>query len=252
MGFYLKCAVAKVEGEDAARVETAMRALFPAFVTVRRFTAPFAGVIAAYDYQKAEEAVPDDDDDAYEEACGAIDNRMPQLSHELGALPVAFVWVDCFGGTCMYNGFVMRDGVKIHTEDGSSSAHVRLFMHLGVEDAQWYFPPFSRGFMETGVGADDNRLPVTFHVHARWDESFRLAAIRASMLPPPWKVTILTERDCVVTYGEQFVASINTVDDHVELRGKSFADLTLTKTLAGELADDDIALDIKDADGKPL
>jgi hypothetical protein len=260
MGFHLKCALAKVAGDEAAQVVAAMRALFPPFVMVRHFTTPFEGVIAAYDDVKQHEIFQADfaahgfvdEDAAEEESAGAIDNRLPQLSHELGALPLAYVWVDCFGGTCMFQGHVMRDGMIVHSESRSSSAHVRLFMHLGVEEPQWHFPPFTRGFMQTGVGSGDDRLPITFFVHARWDEPFRLAAMRASMLPPPWKITIMTERDCIVVYGEQFVASINTVDDHVELRGKSFADLTLTKTLAGELADDDIALDIKDADGKPV
>lgn len=240
MGFYLRCAIARVDNDaEAERVVTAMTTVYPPFVTVRRFSSPFTGVIAAHDPSERE------DDLAW-----VIDEKLPQISHELGALPVAFVDVDCFGGTCMYGGHVMRDGAMVAHEPRSTSAHVRLFAHLGVDDPQWQFAPFSRGFLDTGIGAD--RLPVTFHVHARWDEPFRLAAIRATMLPSPWKVTMMTERDCVVVYGEQFVASINTIEDHVELNGKSFADLTLTKTLAGELADDDIALELKDADGKPL
>jgi hypothetical protein len=261
MGFYLRCAITKVDDDAVADAIAAhMTGLFPSFVTVRRFAAPFAGVIAGYDYNRTHEDIVarfaahgyPDEDAASEDAYGAIDNRMPQLSSAFAARPFAYVNVDCFGGTCMYDGYVVKDGEVLHSEPFSSASHVRLFEYLGVRDAQWHFAPFTRGFMETGEAAADARLPTTFYVQARWDESFRLAAIRATMLPPPWKVTLMTERDCVVTYGDQFVASLNTVDDHVELRGQSYTDLTHTRTLAGELADDDVALELKDPDGKLL
>jgi hypothetical protein len=261
MGFYLRCAIAKVDDDALAdKIAAQMTSLFPPFVKVRRFASPFAGVIAGYDYTKTHEDIVEnfaahgypDEDAAYEDAYEGVDNRMRQLSSAFAALPFAYVNVDCFGGTCMYDGYVVKDGEVLHSEPFSSAAHVRLFEYLGVRDAQWHFAPFTRGFMETGEAAPEVRLPTTFYVHARWDEPFRLAAMRASMLPAPWKVTIMTERDCVVIYGDQFAASLNTVDDHVELRGQSYTDLVHTKTLAGELADDDVALDIKDADGKPL
>jgi hypothetical protein len=62
----------------------------------------------------------------------------------------------------------------------------------------------------------------------------------------------MTEATCVIVHGDQFVASLNAVEDQVRLDAESFVDLTLTKTLAHELTNDDVALEIKDPDGKPL
>ena len=261
MGFHLRCAIAKVDDDSVADhfVEFAT-ALYPSFVRVRRFDAPFAGVIAAYDPQAAHDLVHDnwevlgyaDENAAIDDIEEAIESRIAHLSHEFPDTPIAFVDVDCFGGTCMYRGYVVNDGLQTYAEPASANAHVRLFEHMGVKDPQWHFPPFTRGFMDSGVASDLSRLPATYYVHAHWDEPFRLAAMRASMLPKPWQVTIMTETSCVVVHGEQFHASLNAVDDHVRLDARSFVELTLTKTLAHELTNDDVALELEDADGKPL
>lgn len=261
MGFYLRCAIAKVDDDTLAdRIVATAADVFPPFVRARRFTAPFHGVIAAYDPVATSEHIVDDfaahgypdEDTATEDVEGAVANHLGELSLAFPAVAFAYVDVDCFGGTCRYDGYVVQDGVRTHVEPGASDAHVRLFAHLGVPHPAWHFAPFTRGFMESGVASVEPRLPPTYYVHARWPEPLRLAAMRASMLPPPWKVTLLTEQSCIVEYGDKFIASLTAVEDQVELRAKSFVDLVLTKTLAYELADDDVALELKDPDGKPL
>jgi hypothetical protein len=235
MGFYLRCALARAEdATERARIEAAMTAAYPSFVMVRPFSSPFSGVIAGHDPDDAEE------DDAW-----IIEDRLRELSVVLGDRPLAYVMVDCFGGTCRYDGHVVRNGVVVHSEPSSSRAHVRLFVHLGVVDPPWHFPPFTRGFMTTGVAGTALRLPVTFHVQARWLEAFRLAVLRARVLPPPWRITIETVRDCVLVHDEQLVASINTVDDQVELRAHSYVDLARTRALALELVPEGVELAIK-------
>src|SRR5262245_38635010 len=113
MGFYLRCAIAKVDDAALAdRISTVARELFPAFVRVRRFESPFAGVIAAYDPHQVHEDIVHawerygytDEDAAYEDAEEAIHGRMADLSHEFPRVPFAYVDVDCFGGTCRYHG----------------------------------------------------------------------------------------------------------------------------------------------------
>jgi hypothetical protein len=56
----------------------------------------------------------------------------------------------------------------------------------------------------------------------------------------------------VIVHGEAFAASLHRVDDQVEMRGKSFVDLLLTKTLAHEIASDDVALELRDPDGNAV
>lgn len=261
MGFYLRCAIAHVDDDARAeRILATAAGVFPSFVRARRFTAPFRGVIAAYDPVATSEQIVEhfaahgfpDEDAATEAVEGAIWDHLAELSLAYPGLPFAYVDVDCFGGTCRYSGEIVQDGAFTHVEPTSADAHVRLFAKLGVPDPQWYFPPFTRGYMESGVAADEPRAPVTYYVHARWDEPLRLAAIRASMLPPPWKVTMLTEQSCIVVHGDKLVASLNAVEGQVDLRAKSFVDLTLTRALVSELADDDVTLELKDPDGKPV
>src|SRR5215207_5482762 len=106
MGFYLRCAIAKVDDELATRLAKTAADIFPTFVDVRRFDAPFAGVIAGYDPVATSERIIDnfaahgyaDEETAVEDVEGAIDNHMGELSLAFPEIAIAYVNVDCFGG----------------------------------------------------------------------------------------------------------------------------------------------------------
>jgi hypothetical protein len=258
MGFNLRGAVVRVDDDaEAERICAAAREVFPAFVQIQRFRVPFAGVIAAYDPIATHERIVDDyaahgyasEDAACEAAAEAVDGTLAVLSRRFPTLPFAFVDVDCFGGACTYHGHVTRDGMTTFRAEPSPRAHQELFARLDVANPGWHFAPFTRGFMESGVALDLSRLPITYSVHARWEEPHRLAAIRATMLPLPWKVTIYSETSVVIVHGESFYASLHPVDGGVELRGRSFVDLDQTRQLARELADDEVALEVRRPSG---
>lgn len=59
----------------------------------------------------------------------------------------AFIAADCFGGTCLYGGFVCQDGRDVASCSASSSGHSELLAHVGL-NVEFEFPPFERNFFE--------------------------------------------------------------------------------------------------------
>lgn len=67
------------------------------------------------------------------------------------------IWVSCFGGRCLYWGYVYRNGVVLYREEEpvwdkerSAQQLLRLLAYLGVRQADPYFPPFVRGYFDNG------------------------------------------------------------------------------------------------------
>jgi hypothetical protein len=67
-----------------------------------------------------------------------------------------FVWIEaeCFGGACLYYGFVYRNGESVAVGDvnddiGSDQNLLQLLTYLGVNQPTRYFEPFTRGYFDT-------------------------------------------------------------------------------------------------------
>lgn len=177
MGFDLHCAIAGVQDDAlAASVLDHVRSTFPSFVQARRFDAPFAGVIAAHEADD----VPDDAGAAWvahglataeevdDGALFGMEYAARALSSRFADLAFAYVEVDCFGGTCLYGGSIWVRGASTAGVVASPSGHQELFRLLGVVDPPWHFPPFARGFMETGeMPAGPPRREVLCHLNGR-------------------------------------------------------------------------------------
>lgn len=61
---------------------------------------------------------------------------------------LTFVWIhaECFGGTCIYDGEVYRDGLMLAEERGEGALS-RLVAHLGISlPPSEFFVPFVRGY----------------------------------------------------------------------------------------------------------
>jgi hypothetical protein len=82
-------------------------------------------------------------------------NLLDQVGEEVRWLSqnyphLAFVWIhaECFGGRCVYDGEVYRDG-QILTEEKGEGALSRLVAYLGVSlPLNEFFAPFVRGFFD--------------------------------------------------------------------------------------------------------
>ena len=116
----------------------------------RRIFTPFRGIgVRCPD--------PDDgstSDEEFEELlerAAAVEEELPRFSILFPDTPFVFVSVDCFGGTCAYEGFVVRNG-KLERELSMTYSRERLSQllePLGVRSRSGYFAPFVRGYWET-------------------------------------------------------------------------------------------------------
>lgn len=243
MGFQLRCAIAPCHG-DAAAVATAMAEL--PLVIVKHLAAPYDAMIAGVlttDLDEAREmfpgALPPDDNVAYDIVLEGVMNALPALSRKFPGKPFGYVHVDCFGGTCMYNGEVVQDGVVLWRGEHSQETHQHVLARLGLPFG-WYFPPFVRGFFDDDAPPPpaEERRPIACTV-AGSIGGLGLSAITLAiqMMPPPWRITLANPINIVFVYGQDDIAlSINTTgDDSHSIGGRSHIDPDSTASAIGEL-----------------
>jgi hypothetical protein len=228
VGFHLHAAICACDAAAAAEVEAAMRALIPA-ADVRRMSDPFDGVIAGHVY------------DSYEDWC--VEDAMPALSARLGARPVGFVDVDCFGGVCMYGGAVRRDGAVAWTAGrASQDGHQRVLAAMGLPASDRYFAPFTRAFWDGESAPAERRRPITCALRGTVDGPFRPLALALARVDG-WRVTIANDTTLVIVCGADDLAlSLNDRGGTLELGGR--AHVPVAEAIA--------ALDALIADGPAL
>jgi hypothetical protein len=88
------------------------------------------------------------DDEKGEEQL-AIEDELPTWSKQYPFFTVVYLEADCFGGTCIYRGYVCRNGTNLFKEEnlerGPESLD-RLLKHIDVKLTEGYFSPFERDF----------------------------------------------------------------------------------------------------------
>ncbi len=103
---------------------------------VRRVTVPFYGVGIRFG----------DDYDYHAERVAEFVDELPAWSKGFPDTPLVFLSVDCFGGVCENEGFVVIDGVRVRQESGEGALS-RLVAALGVQlNEREEFAPLQRGF----------------------------------------------------------------------------------------------------------
>ena len=79
---------------------------------------------------------------------------------------------------CMFEGHVIRDGSG-RIASRARRARTCGYSRTSASMRAVALRAFTRGFMKTGAAPMRVACATTFYVHARWDESFHLAAMRA-------------------------------------------------------------------------
>ena len=80
------------------------------------------------------------------EACAQLEDSLADWSSEFPSLVFAFIDVECFGGACLYGGFVCRRGKVTLRQEALPSAHRMLLEHVGITLKDDRFAPFERGY----------------------------------------------------------------------------------------------------------
>jgi hypothetical protein len=138
------------------------------FYNIREFFTPFRGIVCQANNKFKEysfEQFPDQffrDQDEVEDYYSESENHAVEFSKKNGDLEVVYVEVDCFGGRCASNGFVVQNGVKTKNEDVFHSAHMKLLHAIDPQYDSWHFYPFTRTFFTDKGGINGEILNFTF------------------------------------------------------------------------------------------
>jgi hypothetical protein len=125
-------------------VKDAALRLWP-FCTVKAIVSPFRGFgLRAPDPDS--EAGSDEEYERLLELPFAVERGLEEFSRGFPCATFVFIDADCFGGTCVYTGFAVRDGVVgLRVDDGAERLQ-RLLQPLGVQLESGSFAPFVRGY----------------------------------------------------------------------------------------------------------
>jgi hypothetical protein len=89
----------------------------------------------------------------FDEDAEELEANILQLSKQFPQAQFVFIDVECFGGICMYQGYICSNGhvlMREDTEEDGPEPLRRLLHYIGVElDEHGYFEPFERGFFES-------------------------------------------------------------------------------------------------------
>lgn len=90
------------------------------------------------------------------------ENHLVEFSKAYPNHDFAFVEVDCFGGKCNSNGYIIKAGGKIFENESYHSGHMDLLARLDDTCESWFFYPFSRTFFQDKGGVNGEMLNIGF------------------------------------------------------------------------------------------
>lgn len=166
--------IAKIENNRDALIDNLTKNL--RYQYVHEFFTPFHGVICQTNdnlrdislTQFKQEQFNNEADKIYKE--NQLRDYSIELSKNFTDAEIAFIHIDCFGGKCSSNGFVVKDGQKIYENDGGHSAHMDILKKISADYSGWHFYPFTRNFYSCKAGVKGGIMGdiVNFTLPAIW------------------------------------------------------------------------------------
>jgi hypothetical protein len=112
-------------------------------VRIRPVGQPFPGIAVQ---------LADRPEDVFDENIEELETDLLNWSKLFPQAQLVFIDVECFGGTCLYQGHGCSNGrvlMREDTEEEGPEPLRRLLRYIGVElDERGYFAPFERSFFE--------------------------------------------------------------------------------------------------------
>ena len=198
----------------------------------RTLRVPFLAVVAGMnawkvieDWEKHPDRYPfRDSEEAEETLLGALEEKLPEVSRLFPGVAFAYVRVECFGGVCLFDGFVARDGDVVFRQSSSHDGHCAILAAAGAPIADWFFAPFTRGWFEGAAPPEVVRRGIRGRIEGtiagHGIELVGMALL--ADLRPPWKVWRMGET-WFAAHGEEDVSlSLNfNPDGTIALGGRS-------------------------------
>jgi hypothetical protein len=153
MGIRLKNIITDYTSEMDSTIVNEIKKSFQ-FIQVKRFDDQFQGIVGQINEVTVERNCDNAEfleknnckelEDVFE-IIACFEDKVIDFSEKFPKKSFAFIDVDCFGGVCSYNGFVVKNGEILNNENGSNG-HIQLLKQLNPNFKEWYFEPFSRDF----------------------------------------------------------------------------------------------------------
>lgn len=115
---------------------------------------PFHGFGIAVPSRALTDGDTDEEEEQARELAHALEDELVIWSQRYSDMQFVFINADCFGGTCLYSGYICQSGTILDRAKNASMSDgdglPRLVRALGVElDDSGYFAPLTRGFFDT-------------------------------------------------------------------------------------------------------
>jgi len=155
MGYHTHNIITIFENEEAFEEIKSSSKDFFRYHQIKIFQKPFEGIIiqineneVQYDFLRGEVSEKYDttlEQEVYDNIYSSLEN-IPKFSQRFLEKNFAYIEADCFGGTCMYEGYIMKNGEKVLAQESTYNGHITLLRFFEKNYNQGYFEPFTRGF----------------------------------------------------------------------------------------------------------
>lgn len=155
---------------EESEVENLKKSLGEAFkfYNIREFFTPFKGIACQASENFKEypfERFPDNffkNQEEVEDYFSEVENNVIEFSKKQRDLEMAYIEVDCYGGECTSNGFIVKNGEKTLNQDVFHSGHMKILNALDGQYNSWHFYPFTRSFFTDKGGINGEILNFSF------------------------------------------------------------------------------------------
>ena len=118
---------------------------FPLF-NVRIFSKDFCGIIG----QAYIDTIYTENDEEYEEILKGIyiENELINFSKSYPEKIFGYIEMDCHGGLCLYEGFVVKNAELIFRQKLEKNGHINILKKISKNYNGPFFEPFTREFLK--------------------------------------------------------------------------------------------------------
>jgi hypothetical protein len=146
MGLNIVNIIMEIKDETDNDLIGKIKEYFPLF-NVKTFSTVFNGIIGQADVKQICAEI--DDDEKSEEILDAIfiEDKLIDFSKIYPNKIFGYIEMDCSGGICLYEGFVVKNGGKIIKQECEHEGHINILKKINKNYDGYFFEPFTREFI---------------------------------------------------------------------------------------------------------
>lgn len=139
------------------------------FFNIREFFTPFNGYACQanenwkdHSFEKFPEQFFKHQDEVENHFDYKIEEKILKYSAQFPEKKIAFISIDCFGGKCTSEGYIIKNREKIEEQEHHHSAHQILLQKIDSNFKSWFFYPFTRTFFTDKGGINGDVINMSF------------------------------------------------------------------------------------------